>query len=177
MPFGLTAPGETSGAAPMSFVAKVEALRELFGIPAEVPLPSSIAKMNELMGIPGEGPLPKQVDQLVALSGVVVKQVPELTVSSAPPIGVPVKQTPVRGGVVSTPQSADSSIWSSPWSMLNGMANGHSPAPSAPQLVMPTSWGLYAMPKTEQSKLETAESIASAQDWYRNPQPQLRGRH
>ena len=53
-----------------SLVAKVEALRSFFGVPAEAPLIVAVQMMNEQMGIVGAGPMPKQVDNLVELIGV-----------------------------------------------------------------------------------------------------------
>ena len=51
-----------------SFAAQAGALRKLFGVPADAPLPAAVAMMNEQMGIVGEGPLQNQVKELVRVT-------------------------------------------------------------------------------------------------------------
>ena len=56
-----------AASAPLSMVTlmqKVAALRAVFGIAADVALPTAVNTMNTLMGIDGNGALPEQVEIL-----------------------------------------------------------------------------------------------------------------
>lgn len=112
-----------------SLVAKVEALRSFFGVPAEAPLIVAVQMMNEQMGIVGAGPMPKQVDNLVELIGVNVVSSGAATNFQQPAaVGVAV-EAPADS---SAAQSAASSAASSAAPSAASSAASKAP-PAAPQ--------------------------------------------
>jgi hypothetical protein len=112
-----------------SFAAQAGALRKLFGVPADAPLPAAVAMMNEQMGIVGEGPLPNQVKELVRVTGV------HLGVPQQQPSPTPEVHVAVGAAVDAAPAPATSAPATAP----GPSASGPSPKPAPATTKLPAT--------------------------------------